>query len=99
MGQGSTQPDLSTFRSYLLFWSGQLASLLGSAISQFVAIWWITLETGSTLYLALASVLGLAPIVILGPIAGVLADRWNCKALILAADLFQALTTLGVTAK
>jgi DHA3 family macrolide efflux protein-like MFS transporter len=59
-----------------------------------VIIWWITLETGSTLYLALASVLGLAPIVVLGPLAGVLADRWNRKLLILAADLFQALTTL-----
>jgi DHA3 family macrolide efflux protein-like MFS transporter len=59
-----------------------------------VIIWWITLETESTLYLALASVLGLAPIVILGPLAGVLADRWNRKLLILAADLFQALTTL-----
>ena len=57
-------------------------------------IWWITLDTGSTFYLALASVLGLAPIVVLGPMAGVLADRWNRKLLILAADLFQALTTL-----
>lgn len=94
LGQASTQPDRSTFRSYLLFWSGQLISLLGSSISQFVIIWWITLETESTLYLSLASVLGLAPIVILGPIAGVLADRWNRKLLILAADLFQALTTL-----
>jgi DHA3 family macrolide efflux protein-like MFS transporter len=94
--QGSTQPDRSTFRSYLLFWSGQLVSLLGSSISQFVIIWWITLETESTLYLALASVLGLAPIVILGPLAGVLADRWNRKLLILAADLFQALTTLAL---
>jgi DHA3 family macrolide efflux protein-like MFS transporter len=61
-----------------------------------VIIWWITLETESTLYLALASVLGLAPIVILGPVAGVLADRWNRKLLILAADLFQALTTLAL---
>jgi len=59
-----------------------------------VIIWWITLETGSTFYLSLASVLGLAPIVVLGPLAGVLADRWNRKLLILAADLFQALTTL-----
>ena len=96
MEQGPTQPDRSTFRSYLLFWSGQLASLLGSSISQFVIIWWITLETQSTLYLALASVLGLAPIVILGPLAGVLADRWNRKLLVLAADLFQALTTLAL---
>ena len=96
LGQASAQPDRSTFRSYLLFWSGQLVSLLGSSISQFVIIWWITLETESTLYLALASVLGLAPIVILGPLAGVLADRWNRKLLILAADLFQALTTLAL---
>ena len=96
MEQGPTQPDRSTFRSYLLFWSGQLVSLLGSSISQFVIIWWITLETQSTLYLALASVLGLAPIVILGPLAGVLADRWNRKLLVLAADLFQALTTLAL---
>ncbi len=92
--QRPAQPDQSTFRSYLLFWSGQLISLLGSSISQFVIIWWITLETQSTLYLAVASVLGLAPIVVLGPLAGVLADRWNRKSLILAADLFQALTTL-----
>ena len=68
--------------------------MLGSSISLFVIIWWITLDTGSTFYLALASVLGLAPIVVLGPMAGVLADRWNRKLLILAADLFQALTTL-----
>lgn len=88
--------DDKTFRRYLLFWSGQLVSLLGSSISQFVIIWWITLETESTFYLALASVLGLVPIVILGPIAGVLADRWNRKILILAADLLQALTTLAL---
>ena len=94
--QAPTQPDRSTFRSYLLFWSGQLVSLLGSSISLFVIIWWITLETESTFYLALASVLGLAPIVVLGPLAGVLADRWNRKLLILAADLFQALTTLAL---
>jgi DHA3 family macrolide efflux protein-like MFS transporter len=59
-----------------------------------VIIWWITLETQSTFYLGVASVLGLAPIVILGPLAGVLADRWNRKLLIIAADMFQALVTL-----
>ena len=94
MEQKLAQPDKSTFKSYLLFWSGQLVSLLGSSVSQFVIIWWITLETQSTFYLGVASVLGLAPIVILGPMAGVLADRWNRKLLILGADLFQALTTL-----
>ncbi|MCW3993641.1 MAG: MFS transporter [Candidatus Bathyarchaeota archaeon] len=83
-----------TFRSYLFFWSGQLVSLLGSSIAQFVIIWWITLETGSALYLSVASFLGLVPMVILTPFAGVLVDRWNRKALIGIADFLQALVTV-----
>jgi len=67
--------------------------LLGSSIAQFVIIWWITLETGSALYLSLAAVLGLAPMVILTPFAGVFVDRWSRKALIGIADFLQALAT------
>jgi DHA3 family macrolide efflux protein-like MFS transporter len=88
------QASQTTFRSYLFFWAGQLASLLGSSIAQFVIIWWITLETESALYLSLASFLGLAPMVILAPFAGVFVDRWNRKALIFTADFLQALATV-----
>jgi DHA3 family macrolide efflux protein-like MFS transporter len=83
-----------TFRSYLFFWSGQLVSLLGSSIAQFVIIWWITLETGSALYLSIAAFLGLVPMIILTPFAGVLVDRWSRKALIGIADFLQALVTV-----
>jgi DHA3 family macrolide efflux protein-like MFS transporter len=88
------QVSQATFRNYLFFWAGQLVSLLGSSIAQFVIIWWITLETGSALYLSLASFLGLAPMVILGPFVGVFVDRWNRKVLIFVADFLQALATL-----
>jgi len=88
------QVSKATFRNYLFFWAGQLVSLLGSSIAQFVIIWWITLETGSALYLSLASFLGLAPMVILAPFAGVFVDRWNRRALIFVADFLQALATL-----
>jgi len=90
------QANQTTFRSYLTFWSGQLVSLLGSSIAQFVIIWWITLETQSALYLSIASLLGFAPIVILSPFAGVLVDRWNRKALIGVADFLQALATVAL---
>ena len=83
-----------TFRSYLFFWSGQLVSLLGSSVAQFVIIWWITLETGSALYLSIAAFLGLVPMIILTPFAGVLVDRWSRKALIGIADFLQALVTV-----
>jgi DHA3 family macrolide efflux protein-like MFS transporter len=88
------QADKATFRSYLFFWSGQLVSLLGSSVAQFVIIWWITLETESALYLAIASLLGFAPMVILTAFAGVLVDRWSRKALIGVVDFLQALATV-----
>ena len=88
-----TQTNQSTFKSYLFFWSGQLVSLLGSSVVQFVLIWWITLETGSAFFLALASFLGLVPMVILGPLTGVFADRVNRKVLIFTADFLQAMAT------
>lgn len=88
------KPTQSTFKNYLFFWSGQLISLLGSSITQFVIIWWITVKTESALYLSLASFLGLAPMVILAPFAGVFADRWNRRMLIASADLLQAMATV-----
>jgi DHA3 family macrolide efflux protein-like MFS transporter len=88
------QANQTTFRNYLFFWSGQLISLLGSSIAQFVIIWWITLETGNPLYLSLASFLGLAPIVIIAPFAGVLVDRWNRKFLVGIVDFLQAFVTV-----
>lgn len=90
------QANQTTFRSYLSFWSGQLVSLLGSSIASFVIIWWITLETGSALYLSISALLGFAPAVILSPFAGVFVDRWSRKALIGIVDFLQALTTVAI---
>jgi DHA3 family macrolide efflux protein-like MFS transporter len=91
MENGHELANHATFTGYLLFWSGQLVSLLGSSIVQFAIIWWITVTTGSALYLAVATFLGLAPIVAFGPVAGVFADRWNRKKLVFVADMMQAL--------
>ncbi len=90
------QANQTTFRSYLFLWSGQLVSLLGSSIAQFVIIWWITLETESALYLSIASLLGFAPMVALSPFAGVFVDRWSRKVLIGVVDFLQALATVAL---
>ncbi len=83
-----------TFRSYLIFWSGQLFSLLGSTVVFFVIMWWITVEYKSPIFLAFATFLYLLVMTLSMPIAGVLADRINRKVLILVVDSLQALTTL-----
>jgi len=86
-------PTISTFRHYLVFWGGQLFSLLGSSIVQFVVIWWITDITGSAVLLSITAFFAFIPIIIIGPVAGVYIDRWNRKMIIAATDAIQALLT------
>ena len=86
----------NTFRSYIFFWSGQLASLMGSLIVQFAITWWITVITGSVFFLAIGTFFYFLPMIFIAPVAGVLADRWNRKALIAVVDSFQSLVTVWI---
>jgi len=83
-----------TFRNYVIFWSGQLFSLLGSIVVHFMVIWWIQAETGNPFFLALSSLFYILPMIIATPIAGVLSDRINRKKIILIVDSLQAFITL-----
>ena len=85
-----------TFKKYLFFWSGQLFSLLGSTIVQFVIIWWITVETEDLTIISIASFFSFLPQFIFGPLAGVFTDRWNRKLMIGLSDFFQAITTFSL---
>jgi DHA3 family macrolide efflux protein-like MFS transporter len=80
--------------SFFTIWSGQALSLLGSMLVQFALIWYLTVETGSATVLATASLVGLLPQVILGPIVGTLVDRWNRRAIMIIADGIIALATI-----
>ena len=88
--------DTTNMRGYILIWLGQLISILGSGIVQFAIIWWLTDKTGSSFVLALATFVGLVPMVIIGPFSGVLADRWNRKKIMLTTDFLQAIATIGL---
>jgi DHA3 family macrolide efflux protein-like MFS transporter len=86
--------DNKTLKNYIYFWSGQLASLLGSSIVQFVIIVWITLETGSLIVLSWANFFLMFPILFITPIAGVLSDRYDRKKIIIIVDSTQAFLTV-----
>ncbi|MBJ3785765.1 MFS transporter [Devosia sediminis] len=81
-------------RWQLRYWAvfgGQASSLVGSALTQFVLMWWITDTTGSVAALALAGVFALLPHALLGPLGGTFADRSSRRALMIMADLVSAL--------
>jgi DHA3 family macrolide efflux protein-like MFS transporter len=81
----------------LCFWcvfTGQGLSLIGSALTQFVLLWWITDTTGSVSALAIAGMAALLPQAIFGPLGGVLADRYSRRILMIVADAISALCML-----
>lgn len=83
-------------RKFLPIWSAQLFSLLGSSLVQFALVWWITQQTGSAVYLAMATLVAILPEVLLAPFAGALVDRLNRRYVMIAADALIALLTLGL---
>jgi len=81
---------------FFAIWTGQTFSLAGSRVAQFALIWWLTQLTGSATILATATLVGLLPEIILGPIAGVYVDRWNRRIVMILADGLVALASLGL---
>lgn len=93
MGERPSYTALLKGRPFRSLWSSQLVSVSGDAIFD-VALLWLVLETtGSTALVGLTQAMVLLPSVIVGPIAGVLADRWNRRDILLASNLAQGLVT------
>lgn len=80
-------------RNIILFLSSQTISLFGSLLVQYAIMWHITLTTESGLMMTLFIVCGFIPTFLLSPVAGVWADRYNRKKLIIIADAMIAIST------
>ncbi|MDF2921263.1 MAG: transporter [Paenibacillaceae bacterium] len=81
-------------KNIALFLTSQTISLFGSALVQYAIMWYITLETQSGVMMTISIVCGFVPTFLLSPFAGVWADRYNRKRLIILADSVIALSTL-----
>lgn len=93
----STETDLHNWQPrFWAIWVGQAFSLVGSALTQFVMVWWITETTGSATALATASIAAMLPQAALGPLAGTLVDRWNRRLIMIVADSITAACILVV---
>lgn len=85
-------------KPYLLLWSTQTLSALGSGMTSYALVLWLYLRTGSALQTALLSVCSYAPYVVMSIFAGALCDRWDKKRTMLMCDLLAAATTVAVLA-
>lgn len=81
-------------KNIILFLASQTISLFGSSLVQYAIMWHITLTTQSGVMMTIAIICGFLPTLFLSPFAGVWADRYNRKTLIMLSDTLIALSTL-----
>jgi DHA3 family macrolide efflux protein-like MFS transporter len=83
-------------KTFIIIWVGQFASLFGSALTRFALTVWIYQETGSATALTTGGFFAMAPTFLLLPIGGALADRWDRKKVMIAADMIGGLCTVFI---
>jgi MFS family permease len=83
-------------RNYRLFFSGQLVSLVGTFLSQVAVVWLIYSLTHEAWLLGLGGFMGQIPIFLLGPFAGVWADRLDRRRLLVVTQVLSMLQSLAL---
>jgi len=81
-------------RNFRLFFCGQSLSLIGTWMTRLATSWLVYRLTGSSLLLGVITFASQIPTFLLGPVAGVWADRWDRRRVLL---ITQLLALAGLT--
>ncbi|MDU7150238.1 MAG: MFS transporter [Clostridium sp.] len=76
-------------KNAILFYLGSLISIFGTAIYTFAISLYTLKITGSSISFSTTLILSILPIIILNPIVGVIADKFNKKKLVVTANLLN----------
>lgn len=87
---------LYELRDFLILWSTQSISQLGSSITTFALTLWLYGQTGSSLSTAALTICSYAPYVLISIFAGALTDQFNKKKTMLCCDIFASICTIIV---
>ena len=88
--------ERKNFRKFLLLWSGELISSVGGGLTSFGLGVYIFRQTGSAASMALVTLLGFLPTLLLSVPAGVLADRYDRRLLMMIGDGCSAVGILYI---
>jgi MFS transporter, DHA3 family, macrolide efflux protein len=83
-----------SFRTFFTIWIGQLASVIGSGLTNFGLGVWVLTETGSLTQFALIIMFASVPAIIAAPFAGVIVDKWKRKWLMVISDSIAGISTI-----
>src|SRR2546430_593178 len=77
-------------RTYFPLWLGQLASSFGDTLHYIALVILVFQLTGQGVAVAGLVAAEILPVLVLGPIAGVVIDRFGRRSVLIGADLFRA---------
>lgn len=87
--------SLRELRTFLLLFTTQALSSLGSAMTSYALVIWAYQQSGSTLSTALLTVSSYAPYVVFSLFCGALVDRLDTRRTMLVSDALAACTTVA----
>ena len=85
-------------RNFKLFFSGQIISLVGTWMQTVAEAWLIYRLTGSSVLLGLLGFVGQIPIFLLSPLAGLVADRWPRRRVVIGTQTISMLLAFTLAA-
>ena len=84
------------FNRFLLLWAGELVSSIGGGLTSFGLGVYIFKQAGSAANMALITLLAFLPTLLLSVPAGVLADRYDRRLLMMLGDGYSAVGILYI---
>ncbi len=88
--------ELYELKDFLILWSTQSVSQLGSSITAFALTLWLYEKTGSSLSTAALTICSYTPYVLMSIFAGALTDRFDKKKTMIVCDVLAVLCTIVV---
>ena len=82
-------------RNFVMVVLGQIISLFGNAILRFALPLYLLNETGSAALFGVVSACAFIPMIVLGPVGGIFADRVNKRNIMVVLDFSTALLVLA----
>lgn len=87
---------IKELKDFLLLWASQAISELGTAMTSYAMVIWVYGHKGTATSLTALTLCTFMPTILLRFIGGTLADRWDKRRIMLAADVFAACGTLMI---
>ena len=95
-GTATSYGEVIRSRRYFPLWLGQLVSSFGDTLHYVALVVLVFQLSGQGLAVAGLVAVEIAPVLVLGPVAGVIIDRFNRKAILIGSDLVRALLALSL---